>query len=71
MDWLSQNWLWIALGVGAIFFMSRMGGCGMSHASGHHHEAGSEAKSPAAGAPGPAGSDPDSQQRRPHRHGCC
>lgn len=37
MDWLSQNWIWIALAVGAWFVMSRMGigGCGMGHTGGH------------------------------------
>src|SRR5579863_717229 len=29
LDWLSQNWVWIALAVGAYFFMTRMGGHGM------------------------------------------
>lgn len=37
MAWLGQNWVWIALAVGAFFFMTRMGGCGMGHSSGHHH----------------------------------
>lgn len=31
MDWLSQNWVWIALTVGGFFLFTRMGvgGCGM------------------------------------------
>lgn len=35
MDWLSQNWSWIAIAVGGFFLMTRMGGslgggcCGM------------------------------------------
>ena len=37
MDWLGQNWIWIALAVGAFFFMTRMGGCGMGRSAGHHH----------------------------------
>lgn len=38
MDWLSQNWIWIVLAVGAFFFMTRMGGgCGMGRSAGHHH----------------------------------
>ena len=27
MEWLSQNWIWLALGVGAVFMMTRGGGC--------------------------------------------
>lgn len=37
MDWLSQNWVWIVVGIIAvIWFMRRggMAGCGMGHA--HH-----------------------------------
>lgn len=37
MDWLGQNWLWIALAIGAFFFMTRMGGCGMGRSSGRRH----------------------------------
>lgn len=31
MDWLSQNWIWIALAIGFFFLMNRMGvsGCGI------------------------------------------
>lgn len=29
MNWLAQNWIWIALAVGGYFFMTRMGGRGM------------------------------------------
>jgi YHS domain-containing protein len=36
MEWLGQNWLWIVLAVGAFFFMTRMGGCGMGRSSSHH-----------------------------------
>lgn len=35
MNWLNSNWIWFALGAGALFMFSR-GGCGMSHA-GHDH----------------------------------
>ena len=32
MNWLSSNWLWLALGVGALaLFASSRGGCGMGH----------------------------------------
>ena len=31
MEWLSQNWIWLALGIGAVFMMTRGarggGGC--------------------------------------------
>ena len=40
MEWASQNWIWIVLGLGALFFATRlrgMGGCGMGHSGGHHH----------------------------------
>ena len=37
MNWLSSNWIWLALGVGAlVLFASRRGGCGMGH-GGHDH----------------------------------
>ncbi|MBI2958813.1 MAG: DUF2933 domain-containing protein [Betaproteobacteria bacterium] len=28
MEWLSQNWVWLALGVGVLLFMMRRGGQG-------------------------------------------
>lgn len=40
MDWLGQNWLWIALAIGAIFFVTRMGRGGMGGmgcSGGHRH----------------------------------
>lgn len=37
MAWLGENWLWIALAIGAFFLMTRMGGCGMGRSRGHHH----------------------------------
>ena len=40
MDWLTQNWLWIAVAVGGFFLMSRMGGCGMGHSHGGGHAGG-------------------------------
>lgn len=33
MEWLSQNWIWLALGIGAVFMMSRGGGCCGGHGS--------------------------------------
>ena len=31
MEWLSQNWIWLALGIGAVFMMNRGGGCCGGH----------------------------------------
>lgn len=56
MDWLAQNWIWIALAIGAFFLVSRAGGCGTGHS---RHSHGDEK---AAAAAKPAGK---------HRHGCC
>lgn len=42
MSWLSQNWIWIVLGVGVIFFMTRMGGCGMGRSMRHNHGSGQD-----------------------------
>lgn len=42
MNWLSSNWIWLVLGVGAVvLFASGRGGCGMGHGGGHrrHDEA--------------------------------
>jgi hypothetical protein len=37
MNWLSNNWIWLALGVGALaIFGFGRGGCGMGH-GGHDH----------------------------------
>ena len=54
MNWLAQNWVWIAIGVGFLFLMTRMGGmggCGMGHSSSsrHSHEGGNDTAPPAAG----------------------
>lgn len=36
MEWLSQNWIWIIVAIGVIYFMTRMHGVGqgMGHAMG-------------------------------------
>ena len=38
MEWLASNWVWILVGIGLIWFMSRgpagMGCCGGSHSHG-------------------------------------
>jgi YHS domain-containing protein len=53
MQWLSQNWLWIALGIGALIFMTRrggIGGCGFGHSRNHgHDEVSHESTPPVAG----------------------
>ena len=33
MEWLSQNWIWLALGIGALFMISRRGS---GHYAGGH-----------------------------------
>src|SRR6266545_4761048 len=45
MNWLSQNWVWIVVGIGLIWLMRRggMAGCGMGHA---HHGAGGSGTQP-------------------------
>lgn len=42
MDWLAQNWIWIALAVGGLFFMTRVGGCGIGNSGGHHRHGASQ-----------------------------
>ncbi len=36
MEWLSQNWIWIVVAIGGLYFMTRMHGMGsgMGHAMG-------------------------------------
>lgn len=75
MDWLSQNWIWLAVGIGIIFFMSRMGmvGCGMGHATGHDrgkdgHQ--NTAAGPLNDRPIVSASAVDPKRSR-HGHGCC
>jgi len=42
MNWLTQNWIWIAVAVGGFFLLTRMrgmggtGGCGGGHGAGGH-----------------------------------
>ena len=42
MEWLSQNWIWIAFAIGGFFLLNRMGigGCGMSRSMGNSHGSG-------------------------------
>lgn len=72
MEWLSQNWVWIAVAVGGYFLMSRMGigGCGMGHSHGGGHANGGRSAASDRGSndQGPDGTnlfDPVSQQMLP------
>lgn len=42
MEWLTNNWVWILVGIGLVWFMSRghagMGCCGGGHSHGTHKE---------------------------------
>ena len=39
MEWLSQNWIWLALGIGALFMMSRgVVGLGVGGHAAHDHD---------------------------------
>lgn len=62
MEWLTQNWIWLALGIGAIFMISRGkhggqgGGCcgGSGHGGGSNssQRGSSSPKDTASGTPG-------------------
>lgn len=60
MEWLSQNWIWLALAIGVVFMMRRgghggHGGCcgGSEHGDGDKREPG--AAPPSGGVSGSAG----------------
>ena len=67
MNWLSNNWIWVALALGFVafhFFGHRRGGHGNAH-QGHHADAGADNRSPSP--------DADSDSKRsgeqpPHQH---
>lgn len=61
MNWLSQNWIWIALGVGALFFVTRMGGRGMGRSIRHSHGSGQDIPPSDGGAGSRAALDPVSR----------
>lgn len=64
MDWLSQNWIWIAVAVGVLFFMTRMGGmggCGMGHSARHGHGEDTNRSPPDGGTGSGASFDPVSR----------
>lgn len=85
MDWLTQNWVWLALGVGAVWMFSRgrqggaMGCCG-----GHDHEKAHEgtagegkaqrtdaSRLPASNEPGAARTAEQTTSSHRHGHGGC
>lgn len=66
MSWLAQNWVWIALAIGAYFFMTRAAGCGAGH-SRHRREGKGAAGPPTDAAP----ATQLAKGRERHRHGCC
>ncbi len=80
MEWLSRNWIWLALAVGFVAFFARgRGGCGMGH-GGHEHQQGgrgdrSPETSPSASVDGlgpeHAGHAGTAGAGQKHRHGCC
>ncbi len=37
MEWLANNWIWLAVGLGALFLLTQRGGCGMSHGGNHRN----------------------------------
>ena len=54
MDWLTQNWVWIALAIGAVWLFSRGGlaGCGMGGHGGHGGHRGGTGPAPGETPPG-------------------
>lgn len=57
MDWLTQNWVWILLGLGAVWMFSRGGlaGCGMGGHGGHGGHGGGTGPAPGGTPPGGGG----------------
>jgi hypothetical protein len=73
MEWLSQNWMWFALAIGAFILMSRgrMGCCGTRQTSAHGHNGPREAGSrDVRDGTAMAASDAPSKQAH-NRHGGC
>ena len=82
MEFLQANWLWILLGVGAVWFLSRRGGmgCGMGGHGSHGSHGSRGSKNPGESAhphtsPNRQGNG-ESQERKegttpPRRHTCC
>ncbi len=82
MEWLSQNWVWLALGIGVIFLIGR-GGFGHCIAMHRAHDHGrADGRAAPAGDPGQAGTsvvadtassgvDAKAAPAAHRRHGCC
>lgn len=68
MNWLSQNWIWVVLGVGFLFFLRRTGagGCGMRHSEGSSDSRGHEK----AQTTQESGGSEEADRREHRRHGC-
>ncbi|MFG1244431.1 hypothetical protein V5F34_24555 [Xanthobacter autotrophicus] len=62
MDWIFQNWIWIALAIGAFYFMTRMGGRGMGRSARHSHGTAQDGPSSDVGAGPRSVLDPVSRQ---------
>ncbi len=61
MEWLADNWIWLALGAGVLAFLTLgRGGCGMGHEDHSRSDAGSDAVN-----------RPQQPASQGHRHGCC
>ncbi len=73
-EFLSNNWLWILLGIGLLWFLSRGHGmgCGMgghSHGSDTGEKSSRAGETTGSGATHDHGADASAAPRR--RHGCC
>lgn len=57
MEWLANNWVWILVGIGFVWFMSRgragMGCCGGGHTHGPSEESSEKEKGKAISSKGP------------------
>jgi hypothetical protein len=77
MEWLSQNWIWLALLAGVVLLFSRgrhgaMGGCGHAMAHDGPHESHKPAESEDSRSPRPAKEGaPGGNSAHRHRGGCC
>lgn len=72
MEWLSQNWIWIAFAIGGFFLLNRMGigGCGMGRmgvggSTGDSHGSGRDGSSAERGADSGTAFDPVSRHALP------
>lgn len=70
MNLLSQNWGWVVLGLGVVFFFSRAGhrGGGMGGCGGSNRSDGSQSTSPSASS---GTSAREESEARPRRRGGC